>query len=167
MLNMSKIEAGRLTLNVSDVELSSLIYRIIFMFEAQLSEKNITVTGLDAMEKTVVRADEPLINQVFFNIIDNAVKFTPEKGEITVTMTATKKAVTVTVRNTGRGIPEEERGLVFDRFYKVDKSRGLDSRSFGIGLPIAKSIVELHQGSISINSRGNEYTEFVVELPLS
>ena len=166
MLNMSKIEAGKLTLNYSTVELSSLLLREFLMFEAQLSEKNITVNGLDALPRAAISADEGLINQVFFNIIDNAVKFTQENGTVTVSLLAAKKTVTVTIRNTGKGIPEEERSRIFERFYKVDKSRGMDSRSFGVGLSIAKSIVDLHNGSISINSEENEYTEFVVVLPV-
>ena len=165
MLNMSKMEAGKLTLNYTDVELSAMLFRIIFIFEDKATQKRITVKGLDAMEKTVIRADEALIYQVFYNIIDNAVKFTPDNGVITVWLTASRKSVSVTVRNTGKGIPEEERGLVFDRFYKVDKSRGLDSKSFGVGLRVAKSIVDLHGGEIRINSEEGAYTEFVVELP--
>ena len=166
MLNMSKMQAGRLTLNDSDVELSSLLLKLALMFEQPVEEKHITLIGLDALERTVIRADEGLINQVFYNLLDNAVKFTPENGSITVKMTANKKSAAVSIRNTGRGIPEEDLALIFDRFYKVDKSRGMDTGSFGIGLPIAKSIVELHHGTISINSRENEYTEFVVTLPV-
>lgn len=166
MLNMSKIEAGKLTLNLSTVELSSLLLKILLIYETTLSQNNISVNGLDSLTRTTITADEGLIYQVFFNIIDNAVKFTPENGSITVSMESGKKNVAVTVRNTGKGIPEEDRGRIFERFYKVDKSRGLDSRSFGIGLPIAKSIVELHNGSICINSVENEYTEFVVTLPV-
>ena len=166
MLNMSKMEAGKLTLDYTDVELSAMLFRIIFLFEDEATRKRIAVKGLDAMEKTVVWADESLIYQVFYNIIDNAVKFTPEDGEIAIGLAAAKKSVAVTVRNTGKGIPEAERGLIFERFYKVDKSRRLDSKSFGVGLRIAKSIVDLHGGSICINSEENAYTEFVVERPV-
>ncbi|MBQ6066223.1 MAG: HAMP domain-containing histidine kinase [Clostridia bacterium] len=166
MLNMSKMEAGRLTLNDSDVELSSLLLKLALLFEQPIEEKKIALLGLDTLERTVIRADEGLINQVFYNLLDNAVKFTPKNGTISVNMTANKKNAVVSIRNTGKGIPEKDRALIFDRFYKVDKSRGMDSGSFGIGLPIAKSIVELHHGSIGINSRENEYTEFVVTLPV-
>ena len=166
MLNMAKVEAGRLTLNESDVELRALLLKIILLFEDTLTQKNIAIFGLDTLEKTVIRADEALLYQVFFNLVDNAAKFTPDNGTITVRMAHDKKTATVTIRNTGRGIPEEECGLVFDRFYKVDKSRGLDSKSFGVGLHIAKRIIDLHKGDIRIKSRENEYTEFVVELPV-
>lgn len=166
MLNMSKMEAGSLTLNDSDVELSSMLLKLSLMFERPIEKKKIVLWGLDKLERTVIRADEGLINQVFYNLLDNAVKFTPENGTITIKMTVNKKDAVVSIRNTGKGIPEKDRALIFDRFYKVDKSRGMDTGSFGIGLPIAKSIVELHHGAISINSRENEYTEFVVTLPV-
>ena len=165
LLNMSKIEAGKLTLEVSSVELSTLLMKIMLIFEAKITEKRITVEGVGELPRTVITADEGLINQVFFNIIDNAVKFTPEGGAIGLSLTASKKTVTVSVRNTGKGIPEEEQNRIFERFYKVDKSRGLDAKSFGIGLSIAKSIVELHKGEICINSFEDDYTEFVVTLP--
>ena len=165
MLNMSKIEAGKLTLNYSAVELSSLLLKSLLIYEDALSQRHISVRGLESLPRVVITADEGLINQVFANIIDNAVKFTPDRGAITITLAQIRKNAVVTVRNTGRGIPEEDRGRIFERFYKVDKSRGLDSGSFGIGLSITKSIVELHNGSICINSVENEYTEFVVTLP--
>ena len=165
MLNMSKIEAGKLTLNYSSVELSALLLKILLVFEPTLTQKSISVDGLESIARTTIVADEGLLYQVFFNLLDNAVKFTPENGKISVSVQSSKKTVSVTIRNTGKGIPEEERGRIFERFYKVDQSRGLDSRSFGIGLPIAKSIVDLHNGSICINSEENEYTEFVVTLP--
>ena len=166
MLNMSKIEAGKLPLNYSTVELSSLLLKILLIYETPLSNKNVSVKGLDALIRTSITADEGLIYQVFCNIVDNAVKFTPENGVIEVGIQSARKTVAVTVRNTGKGIPEADRGRIFERFYKVDKSRGQDARSFGLGLSIAKSIVELHNGSICINSVENEYTEFVVTLPM-
>ena len=166
MLNMSKIEAGKLTPEYSNVELSSLLLKILLIYETALTGNHIAVKGLDSLPRATIQADEGLIYQVFFNIIDNAVKFTPANGAITVSLVPARKNVTVTIRNTGKGIPEEDRSRIFERFYKVDKSRGLDSKSFGIGLSIAKSIVDLHNGSICINSKEDEYTEFVVSLPV-
>ena len=166
MLNMSKIEAGKLTPEYSNVELSSLLLKILLIYETALTGNHIAVKGLDSLPRATIQADEGLIYQVFFNIIDNAVKFTPANGAITVSLVPARKNVTVTIRNTGKGIPEEDRSRIFERFYKVDKSRGLDSKSFGIGLSIAKSIVDLHNGSICINSEEDEYTEFVVSLPV-
>ena len=166
MLNISKIEAGKLTLNLSDVPLADLLCNTLLGFEQEIEKKQITVTGLDTLEPLTVPADEVLLNQIFYNLVDNAVKFTPEGGEITVSLRAEKKYATARIRNTGKGIPKDECNLVFDRFYKVDKSRGLDAKSFGMGLFIVKSIVDLHHGSITVESEENLYTEFTVRLPM-
>ena len=122
--------------------------------------------GLDSFEQVNVSADGTLITQVIYNLFDNAVKFTPDGGTITLSLGSDKKNAVIKIRNSGKGISAEEQTLVFDRFYKVDKSRGLDSKSFGMGLYIVKSIIELHHGTISINSEPNEYTEFIIKLPL-
>lgn len=166
MLNMSKIEAGKLTLTLSDVRPRDMIYRTLAGFEKVIGEKNITLEGLEELSDCVIRADEALFSQIVYNLIDNAVKFTPENGTITLGLRTEKKTALLSIRNSGRGIPPEECALIFDRFYKVDKSRGLDSKSFGMGLYIVKSIIELHQGSISVNSEPGLYTEFLIKLPV-
>lgn len=166
MLNMSKIEAGKLTLTLSDVRPRDLIYRTLMGFEKAIDEKHIALEGLEDMTDCVIRVDEALFSQIVYNLIDNAVKFTPEHGTITVGLRTERKTALLSIQNSGRGIPPEECALIFDRFYKVDKSRGLDSRSFGMGLYIVKSIIELHGGSISVNSEPEQYTEFLIKLPL-
>lgn len=166
MLNMSKIEAGKLTPSLSEVNLAELICRTVIGFEKVVSDRDIRVLGLDSLEQTSVNADGTLISQVIYNLFDNAVKFTPDGGTITFSLVSDKKNAVIKIRNSGKGISPEEQALVFDRFYKVDKSRGLDSKSFGMGLYIVKSIIELHHGSISINSEPDEFTEFVIKLPL-
>lgn len=167
MLNMSKIEAGKLTLAPVDIHLHTMLCNTLIGFEKNINEKNINISGLDELEELTVNADDALINQVLYNLIDNAVKFTPENGTISFALFAEKKNAVITIRNSGKGIPKEECELVFDRFYKVDKSRGMDVKSFGLGLHIVKSIIELHNGTITINSVENEYTEFVLKLPLN
>ncbi len=166
MLNMSKIEAGKLTPTLSDVNLAELICRTVTGFEKVVSDRNISVDGLDTLEPLSVSVDGTLITQVVYNLFDNAVKFTPDGGVITFSLYSDKKNAVTKIRNSGKGISPEEQALVFDRFYKVDKSRGLDSKSFGMGLYIVKSIIELHHGTISINSELNDYTEFIIKLPL-
>lgn len=166
MLNMSKIEAGKLTLNTSVFSLREIFIRTIIGFEKFIDEKHIEINGLDTLENVVITADETLITQIIYNLFDNAVKFTENGGTITITLVSEKKEAVFSVHNTGKGISQEERGLIFDRFYKVDKSRGLDAKSFGMGLYIVKSIIELHKGTISLDTKENEFTEFTVRLPL-
>lgn len=166
MLNMSKIQAGKLELNYSTFSARDMVINVVLGFEKYIDEKNISVLGLDSLDNVVISADETLINQIIYNLFDNAVKFTPKDGSIEFRLTEEKKQAVLTVINTGRGISQEECGLIFDRFYKVDKSRGLDAKSFGMGLYIVKSIVELHNGTISVSSEIGEFTEFKITIPL-
>ena len=166
MLNMSKIEAGKLSPALSEVELAELICRTVIGFEKVVNDRSIRVVGLDEMTPIYVKADSALITQVIYNLFDNAVKFTPDGGTISMSLESDRKNAIIKIRNSGKGISAEEQALVFDRFYKVDKSRGLDSKSFGMGLYIVKSIIELHHGTIGINSNEQNYTEFVIRLPL-
>ncbi len=166
MLNMSKIEAGKLSLNTSVFSLREIFIKTIIGFEKLINDKNIDVAGLSSLENVVITADETLITQIIYNLIDNAVKFTENGGVITVSVYEEKKEAVFSVRNTGRGITDNEKELVFDRFYKVDKSRGLDAKSFGMGLYIVKSIIDLHKGTITLETDENKFTEFIVRLPL-
>ncbi len=166
MLNMSKIEAGKLTLNKSSFSVRDIFIKTILGFERYIEGKNISIVGLDNLDNVYVFADETLINQVIYNLIDNAVKFTPEGGVISFSITEEKKDAVFSVRNTGKGISQEDCDLIFDRFYKVDKSRGLDAKSFGMGLYIVKSIIDLHDGSITVSSEEESFVEFNICLPL-
>lgn len=165
MLNMSKIQAGKLTLNLSIFSVRDIFIKTVIGFEKYIENKKIDIIGLDSMPNVLVHADETLINQIIYNLIDNAVKFTPEGGTITLSLREDKKETVFSVRNTGKGISQEECGLIFDRFYKVDKSRGLDAKSFGMGLYIVRSIIEMHGGTIKVNSEEGKYAEFVINIP--
>lgn len=167
MLNMSKIEAGKLELKKSDFNIREILTRTLLSFEKFIEDKNIEIEGCEDLEDVHINADEALINQVIYNLIDNAVKFTPEGGTITLSLKQENGKALFSIRNTGKGISPKDCGLIFDRFYKVDKSRGLDSKSFGMGLYIVKNIIELHKGTINLNSIVNKYTEFNIKLPLS
>ena len=165
MLNMSKIEAGELTPSFAKFDLADMVIRTLLSFEQIISKQEIDIVGLDGLEKTEISADPDMIHQVIYNIIDNAVKFTPRGNKIEVRIFREADKAVVKIRNYGVGIANEELKMVFDRFYKVDKSRSLNTKSVGLGLYICKSIVELHKGRIYASSSGNEYSEFTVELP--
>lgn len=166
MLNMSKIEAGKLTLNLSVFSMRDMFIKTLLGFEKMIDEKNISVEGADELENVFLQADETLINQIIYNLLDNAIKFTSVDGTVTLKLKEEKKDCVFSVKNTGKGIEPDKAGLIFDRFYKVDQSRGLDAKSFGMGLYIVKSIIELHGGTIKVNSEENEYCEFEVRIPL-
>ncbi len=165
MLNLSKIEAGELSLNLKNVDISSLIFNTLLSFEQLINQKSIDITGLDSMNSLHVNVDEGLINQVIYNLIDNAVKFTPDSGYIDVRAEQNSRFTVITITNSGAGIPADEIERIFERFYKVDKSRGLDTKSTGLGLYIVKSIVEMHGGTVEASSQQGKYTRFRFTLP--
>lgn len=165
MLNMSKIEAGELQLQPKRFDLCREIFDTMLNFEQIIDRKHIEVVGLDTLRPTYIFADRDMLHQVIYNLVDNAVKFT-ENGTIGVAVEQTQENTTVSIRNTGTtGISSEELSRVFERFYKVDKSRSYDTKGAGLGLYICKTIIEMHGGTISAQSDGSEYVEFSFTLP--
>ena len=161
MLNLSKIEAGELELKYSDFDISSVIINCMLTFEQIIEKKNITVEGFENIGAVRVYADRDMIYQVIYNLVDNAVKFTNENGVISVfTGENNNGEICVSIQNTGDGISSEEIGRIFERFYKVDKSRSYDVKSAGLGLYLSKTIVEMHGGKIYAESVQGNYTRF-------
>ena len=165
MLNLSKIQAGEIALNPIKYDISSQIFNTLLLFEKQINEKQIEIEGLDEMGNVSANADKDLIQQVVFNLIDNAVKFTPEKGKIIVFAKNMDGSTWVRIRNTGNGVSEKEISRIFERFYKVDKSRSYDVKGVGLGLYIVKTIINMHDGDIAASSVEGQYTEFAFEIP--
>lgn len=165
MLNISRIETGNVELAYENFDFTNMILSVFWGFEQIIEKKGVSVYGLDSLEPMIISADKDMINQMIYNLIDNAAKFTNNNGEITVAARQTPSDVFFSIRNTGQGIPEDEIAKVLERFYKVDKSRSTDAKSVGLGLHIVKSIIELHGGTINVKSTVNEFTEFSVVLP--
>jgi len=129
-------------------------------------KKQITLTT----HKTdcVATADETSITKLLTILLDNAIKYTPEKGRVTLTSEHSDKALQLTVSDTGVGIARQEQPHIFDRFYRADLARTKDKSSgFGLGLAIAKRIVQLHKGKISVESKLGHGSTFTVTLPLN
>ncbi len=167
MLNMSKIEAGELDINPRRFDISGMLVRTLLGFEQLIDKKNIEIRGLDTMEENPVTADEDMINQVIYNLIDNAVKFTPEGGYIEAVSKTEGNMAFVRLRNSCKGISSDELNRIFERFYKVDKSRSFDVKGAGMGLYISKTIVELHDGKITVASEEGKYAEFAFRIPIN
>lgn len=166
MLNISKMEAGEMRIKPERFNLTQQIIGIFMSFEQRIDDKDISIKGLDGLSNFYIEADPDMINQVFYNLIDNAVKFADHAGEISAFMKEDGDCVCVTVKNTGKGIKPEDIDHVFERFYKGDKSRSLDVKSAGLGLFIVKNIVNLHGGEIAVKSVYEKYTEFTVKLKI-
>jgi signal transduction histidine kinase len=102
---------------------------------------------------------------VLVNLISNAVKYTPDGGEIRITLSDTDDSVVFNIRDSGIGIPEAEIPYIFERFYRADKSRNRNTGGSGIGLAIVKSVVSAHGGTVDVESRLNEGSNFIIKLP--
>lgn len=167
MLNMSKIESGSFEMKPTKYDISDQIIHILLTFEQKIEGKNIEIKGLENLSPTYIVADSDMIYQVIYNIFDNAVKFTNDGGYIEVVMKESQSDIEVHIKNSGIGIKSEELSKIFERFYKVDKSRSLDSKGAGLGLYIVKMMVEMHAGSIWAVSENENTAEFIFRLPKS
>lgn len=165
MLNLSKIEAGEVQISPADYDVGKQIFDTLLSFEKKIDEKKIEIEGFENINNVVIRADRDLIQQVIYNLFDNAVKFTPENGTISVYANNDGEKTTVRIRNSGAGVSPEEISRIFERFYKVDKSRSYDIKGVGLGLYIVKTIINMHDGEITASSKQGEYTEFAFEIP--
>ncbi len=167
MLSIAKIESGDTNLNITPFNITDTVFSTLFIFEKKIEEKKIEIRGLEDIEKTIVLGDEDLIHQVVYNLIDNAVKFCNENGYLEITFSIEESRAKIHVKNSGAGLSKEELNRIFDRFYKTDKSRGLDKNGVGLGLHIVKTILDIHRSEITVGSVKGEYTEFIFSLPLN
>ena len=166
MLNLSKIEDGELQLQLMPFDINELVFTTALRFERIIADKGLELTGLEDLEPITLPGDKDMLNQVFYNLIDNAVKFTPQGERLEFDARQEKGSYVFKLRNTGVGVSSEELARIFERFYKTDKSRSFDVKGAGLGLYLARTIVKMHGGAISADSDGESWTEFVVELPM-
>jgi signal transduction histidine kinase len=171
LLELSKIESGEAMLTLEPVELVPLARRAGERAAAEAAERGVELAYRFEARQSV-EADLRYIERVLDNLILNAVKHTPRGGKVTLTVTGdkmppgeTKPHASITVHNTGSVIPEQDLPRIFERFYRVDKSRAGSAEGSGLGLAIAREIVQSHGGQISATSSTSAGTEFVVRLP--
>lgn len=165
MLSVTKLESGEDTLNISELDLYSLLCTIIISQEQRIEKKNIDIKGLEEPKSIKLTADKDLLYQAIYNLVDNAIKFTNQSGTISFKLSDNGNSVKFSVTNTGDGISRDELPYVFERFYKGDKSRSNVKNSTGLGLYLVKTIVTAHKGKISVMSKENKFTTFEVVLP--
>lgn len=164
MLDISKLEAGEYQVNARSYDVWESITGAALAAEQRIENGKIQIQGL-VPERTMVYADPDLVHQVVYNLLDNAIKFTPEEGIIRFGVTRSGGQVTVSIWNTGPGIAPEALPFVFDRFFKEDRSRGLNTRGSGLGLHICKVLVNLSGGKIWVESQEGEWCRFSFTLP--
>ncbi|KNZ43480.1 sensor histidine kinase [Acetobacterium bakii] len=163
LLKLSALETGGEPLSFIEFRLDKQLEEIALMLEPQWSTKHIAME-VD-LERLAIQGDEGLLSQVWVNLLNNAIKFTPEGGVIRVILTSDQTNVRCRIIDTGIGIRPEDQIHIFERFYKVDKSRDRALGGNGLGLSLAKKIVELHEGQITPQSEINQGTTFTITLP--
>jgi signal transduction histidine kinase len=164
LLDLSRLESGEVPFQQEVVGIAPLVERVISEITIGRAISDIRLEA-EVGEGLVAEADPERIHQVLFNLVDNAVRFTPPGGEIRVTARRTDGRVEISVADTGVGIAAEHLPRVFERFYRVDASRSRDDGGTGIGLAIARSIVEGHGGRIVARSDPGRGSTFTFDLP--
>ena len=165
MLDLSRIDSGELRLRVQRFDLMDTILTTLISFEKRIEEKNIQILGLEDAQSLQIDGDPDMIHQVVYNLVENAVKFVDPDGYIQMRITDMSDRTVVAIQNSGQGIPADELSLIFDRFYKADKSRSQDKNGMGLGLYLVRTIVKLHGGDITVRSVVGEFCEFEFWIP--
>jgi two-component system sensor histidine kinase BarA len=167
LLDLSKIEAGRLELNLSPIALSEVAEDVVESYQAAAREKSIALRTFVDPALPMVMGDTDKLSRVLINLVHNAIKFTPPGGEIQVEAQARGNGyVDMAVIDSGKGIPPHEIDKVFDKFY-WSESAPVEARGAGLGLAIAKNLIELHGGTIRVESVLGEGTRFSFTIPIA
>ncbi len=164
LILLSKSDASQIELKMEPVRLDLLIKEVSGLFQILAGQKGLEWTT-ETPEEVRVMGDKGLLQQLVTNLMDNAIKYTP-KGSIRVSLRKSQEKVFIKIQDTGVGIPREEQGNIFRRFYRVDKSRSRETGGVGLGLNIAEWIVHAHQGRIEVESELNRGSTFTVSLPI-
>lgn len=166
LLDLSQLESGETELELRPFEIAEFQDTILTLFEPVFEEASLKFEWIIPDHLPVVMADKQLMGQVLVNLIENAIKYTPAGGSITISAEANESEVIVHVRDTGIGIPTEAIPRIFERFYRVDKGRSREMGGTGLGLAIAKHILLQHDGRIWVDSSAGEGSVFHFALPL-
>ena len=166
MLSLNKLDEEGV-LNRSNFDINRMIRQVCGSFEMQCAKKNLQFSLIFAEKKEMVYGDYPKIQQVLYNLIDNAVKFSKEGTEIGIRTEKKGTKVFTSVKDQGIGIPKKDTQKIWERFYKTDLSRGKDKRGTGLGLSIVKGIITAHKEHIDCISTEGVGTEFIFTLPVS
>lgn len=165
LIDMTKIDCGQLILFKENNDIVSIVENITLKVAKYVSKKNIDITFDTDIEEKIIACDKEKIERVILNLLSNSVKFTPKGGSIFVQIKDGNDFVRISVEDTGIGIPEKEKDLIFQPFVQVDKSLSRTAEGSGVGLPIIKSLVEMHKGIIWVESIWGKGSKFFIELP--
>lgn len=168
LLDISRIQAGDRKFVMEPFDICEMGRQVLISFEQKIDKKRLEVEFNCDADNMFVTGDHDAIYQIFYNITDNAVKFANEGGLLKLSLTVIEnKKVKVSVYNEGDGIPYDDQPYIFERFYKSDRSRGKDKTGVGLGMFIAKTIIEAHKEVIALESEPGKYCEFYFTLPIT
>ncbi|OLN28776.1 sensor histidine kinase [Desulfosporosinus metallidurans] len=163
--DLNVAEIGALTLALEPVDLKHLMRKVIRSLQPLMQEKQLALNWNAPPELVTTTGDGRLLTRLFYNLVHNAYRYSNNSGQITLSLSQTLDFVEIRIKNTGIGIPEEDLPFIFERFYRADKSRTRETGGTGIGLALVQQITTLHQGTITVQSKVGQETEFIVQLP--
>lgn len=165
MIQIARVEAGKETFEITDVPLAQVFAECESQFRDAAAARRIALQIEQPAEDITARADEEGVRTILNNLIDNAIKYTAESGQVLVRCRVSPDAVTLEVQDTGIGIAEKDQGRVFERFFRVDKARSREMGGTGLGLSIVKHLAQAFGGSIGLESQLRKGSTFLVRLP--
>lgn len=165
LLTLNSFDTKKSMLDISNFDINSVIKNTVLSFEGRCRDHHISIELLFDNKQQLVSADIGKIQQVLYNLLDNAIKFSPDRSEITIETTLRHEKVFISVKDEGIGIPKDSMKKIWERFYKTDLSRGKDKRGTGLGLSIVKEIITSHGEHINAISTEGVGTEFIFTLP--
>lgn len=164
LLTLNEFDTQRLILDISKFDIHEIIKNTATSFEGTCNDKYISIELKFSNKPLEVKADKRKIQQVLYNLVDNAIKFSPDHSEIIIKTYEKNGKVFVSIKDRGFGIPKQSLAKIWDRFYKTDLSRGKDKKGTGLGLPIVKEIIQAHNENINVVSTEGVGTEFTFSL---
>jgi signal transduction histidine kinase len=167
LLDLSKLESGEVPLRRQVVPLASVVREVISEIDVARADRGVAVENHVRDDLPAIDADRERVHQVLFNLVDNAIRFTPSGGRVRIEAHRHDGSVEVSVVDTGVGIPDHALPRLFERFYRVDTARARGDGGTGIGLAIARSVVEAHGGTISAESEPGRGSTFTFDLPVA
>jgi signal transduction histidine kinase len=161
LMDIAEAESGTMRLQMASADLSKLLNEALDLYQCVAEEKKISIVT-DLTSPCMARVDATRMRQVFANLLDNALKYTPEGGQVSLSAKVQDGQCAVVFRDTGIGIPAEEQPRIWERLYRGDRSRS--QRGLGLGLSVVKAVVAAHGGSVSVSSAPGKGSEFIVRL---
>jgi len=166
LIDITKIDSSNFPLNLSDCNIVEVVESIVTSVVEYAELKNIKIIFDTDVEEVILACDLDSIERIILNLLSNAIKFTPKDGNIFVNITTINDSVQIRVKDSGIGIHEDEKNMIFERFKQVDNLLTRSNEGSGIGLNLVKSLVEMHHGIIRVNSEYKNGSEFIVEIPI-